>query len=210
LTLALLLKSGAGASPVANLGILFGLSGVPGIGATLDMRLELQPPNSVELQSTNTQDIHFGLTSIPLGFLSRSANVDSRLDLVAAGGFGEHATFAIQMGLAGSVGTSFTSSANLGIVMGLTGSLTGNLIAAPDIQLGLSGAPTISGGTLTPAANVGMTLGLTSTLPAFAAQANISLNFNLASVPGIAVPNLATDMRLSFATDEIRLFFRKG
>lgn len=210
MTLALLLKSSAGGSPVANLGITFGLSAISGVLANLDMHLDLLPPNAVELQVTNTQDIHFGLTSIPIGFLTRSANLDSTLGLIAVGGFAEHATLTIQMGLAGTVGTSFTSAANVGIVMGLTGSLASANTASPDIKLGLSGAPTISGGTLTPSANLGMNFGLTASQPGFVAQANLDVKLDLQAIAGIFVPTLATQMRLSFSADEIRTFFRKG
>lgn len=206
----LLLRSAVGGAVTANLGIAFGLAAVPGTTANLGIQMGLAAPTSVELNIFNTQDLHFGLTSIPVGFLTRSANVDAHLDLIATGGFGEHAAFGIQMGLAGTVGSSFTSAANLGIAMGLTGALASSNTAIQGLKLDLSGAPTISGGTLTPTANLGFTLGLVAGPVALGSQANLDMTFALQSAPSTSVLNLATEMRLSFSADEIRLFFRKG
>lgn len=207
----LLLRGAAPIAPAANFGIVFGLSAIPGVTANFDIHMDLVPPTAVEVLLTAKFDIKFGLLAIPIGYVSRSANLDTHLGLNAIGGFGERANLGIKFGMTATVGTSFNGQANFDTVFGLTASPTVVTGIAPlDIKFGLSGAPSISGGTLTPTTNLEINLDMAAS-PRFVDRANLDITMNLNGTAVIAAPPPVTiaSMALSFESDTLRLFFRK-
>lgn len=205
----LLLKSPAAGTAAATLGLTLGLSAIPGTTATLGISASLTTPTAVEVNLFGIQDIHLGLVGIPVGFLTRSASFDTQLGMVATGGFGVSPVMDITLGLSGTVGSFLQSTATPGIALGLTGAAVTPSSAILTTVLGLSGAPEVSGGTLTPSATAGLQLSLAGS-PVIGASSIVDATLGLTGIPAIKIPNLATEMRLSFTTDEIRLFFRKG
>lgn len=210
----LLLRSAPSGSPAANLGITLGLAGIAGPTAALAITLGLGAPNSVELNVFATPDVRFGLTGISTGFVTRSANVDLHTDLVAFGGFGEHANCDVLMGLTGTsaAGGFLQGTAALGTTLGLTGSVQiVGITAAPDIHLSIAGLPTISGGTVSSAATLDTRLSLNGApvLTSIAA-ADIHLDMHGTGIALTSTSSPAASMRLTFEADEIRTFFRRG
>jgi hypothetical protein len=207
----LLLKTAAGGAVSANLGINFGLSSVSGPQASLGLLISLQSPTSVELQVTNTQDIHFGLTSISAGFLTRSATVDAHLDLGSTSGYAETSNLGITFGLSGTVGSTLQGIASPGISFGLTGSLQSIHSAALTTNLGIAGAATISGGTVNVAASIGLQLNL-ATAPVMTSVASADMDLDLHGIGLALTPTTSqvATMRLTFEADQIRTFFRRG
>jgi len=205
----LLLKSAASGVAAASLGISLGLSGIAGTTATLDIHAGLTPPESVELNIFGTPDVHFGLSGISSGFVSNSATLDSNLSLNAFGGFGSSPTLSLLLGLSGTVGGTLQGNAVAGILHGLTGALSVLPSATETILCGLTGTPTLSGGTLTPTGSVAITLTLSGQAVA-TATAVCGTQLNLSATGQYAILTLATQMIVSFSTDEIVTFFRKG
>ena len=205
----LLLRGVVSGATAATLGLSLGLSGVAGTTATLSTQVGLTQPTTVELNVFASPDIKIGLTGIPVGFLSRSATLDSQLGLAAVGGFGQIPTLTLTLGLSGTVGSFLQGLANPAITHGLSAS--GTISGASNLRtfLALSGSPTVSGGTVTPSASTGLQLSLAGTA-VLSTQSILDITHDLTGAGITKVPNLATDMRLSFETDEIRLFFRKG
>lgn len=175
----LLLRSAPSGVAAASLGINLGLSGIAGPVASLGLSLDLTPPNSVELNVTATPDIHFGISAISSGFLSRTASVDITHGLTAAAAFIDTPTVGIVFGLSGTVGSFLQNSATFAITFGVTGQVSAAPTAVLNTVLGLSGAPIISGGTITPTASVAMALGIATPTAVFAANGACSINFTL-------------------------------
>jgi len=115
----------------------------------------------------------------------------------------------ITLGLSGTVGSFLQSTATPDITLGVTASGVTPGVGSLSTVLALAGAPQLSGGTLTPTASAGLQLTLVGS-SVMGAGSLVNTTLNLTGVPAIKIPNLATEMRLSFETDEIRLFFRKG
>lgn len=205
----LLLRSVASGAAAASLGITLGLSAVAGTTATLNVTLGLTPPESIELNVFATPDIHFGLSGISSGFVSNSAILDTHLNLPAMGGFTASPTLGILIGLSGTVGGTLQGNASADIHCGLTGSLQVVPGATQTIVCGLAGTPTVSGGTLTPTANVDLIFTLAGQ-PVSLSAALCDLKLDLAAAGQFAIPTLATQMRLTFSSDEIRTFFWRG
>lgn len=205
----LLLKSPASAAAAATCSLGLGLSAVAGTTATLTLVAGLTPPESVELKVFVTPTLNLGLTAIPVGFLTRTAIASLQLSLAAAGGFGSPTNLSLLLGLSGTVGSTLQGTAIETLVLGLTSAGTNPAIGTLTAQLGLTGAPTISGGTVTPSASLPLVLSLAG-VPVMVSTAICDLTTTLTGDGGSKVPNLARDMRLSFSSDETRLFFRKG
>lgn len=205
----LLLKSVVSGAAAATLGLTLGLSGIAGTTATLTINAGLTPPESVELNVFATPDIHVGLSGISSGFVSNSAVLTTNLNLPALGGFTASPTLSLLLGLSGTVGGTLQGNASAGITCGLTGGLYALPSATETIVCGLTGIPTLSGGTLTPTASIPLTLSLSGQSVMIDA-AICGLVLNLTATGQYAIPTLATQMRLSFSSDEIRTFFRRG
>jgi len=176
----LLLRSPPSGVAAANLGINLGLSGIAGPLASLGLTLGLTPPESVELNITGASDIHFGISAISTGFVSRTATVDILTGLSASGSFSASPTLGIALGLSGTVGSFLQNSATLGILCGITGQVTALPTAVLGTILGLSAFPTgISGGTVTPSATVGIALGVNTASAVFAEDGTLFLSLDL-------------------------------
>ena len=205
----LLLKSPASGAAAASLGLTLGLSAIAGTTANLGITLGLTPPESIELNVFVTPDIKFGVSAISSGFLTRSATLDTQLNLLPVGGYGASPTMTLLMGLSGTVGSFLQANATPGITCGLTANPASPGAATLDTVLTISGAPMVSGGTVTPTAVLTHTLGLSAALTGLG-FATTDILMDLTGTPIAKVPNLATNMRLSFEADEIRLIFRRG
>lgn len=207
----LLFKAAPAGVAAGTLGITFGLSGIAGTTGTADIHFGLSPITSIELNVFGTADIHFGLSGIPLGFLTRAGTVDTQLNLAGFGGFGDTRTVGIVLGLSGTIGTTLQGNGVLGINLGLSANGIPSGAGVLRTILGLTGTPTISGGTITPTGSVGISMDLVA-IPVMVANALADLTLDLQGVGVLAIPfeNQARTMRLSFSADEIRTFFRKG
>lgn len=207
----LLLKSPPSGIAAATCTLSLGLAALAGPQATLTLVAGLNAPNSVELNVFVTPDLTLGLTAIPVGFLTRTATADLQLPLSAQGGFGASATPSLNLGLSGTVGSFLQGTATETLVLGLTGAGSSPGSATLSAQLGLTGAPTVSGGTLTPTTSLPLTLSL-SGAPVMIAGSLLDLTLGLTGtgITPIPVSSQARTMRLTFETDEIRVFFRKG
>jgi hypothetical protein len=168
-------------------------------------------PTSIEFQVSGSC-LGTGLvTAISSGFLSRTAFVDGTGLVSAFGGYGETATITGTGLVSATVGSFFDGGA-----VSVTG--TGSVTAAGsfgDIPLfiggsgSVTGIPTITGGTITVSATA-QGIGLCSaSMPLLIEQASLMGTGTVTATGETAVTSLATDMRLSFESDEIRLFFRK-
>jgi hypothetical protein len=207
----LLLKGAQSGIAAATLGIGFGLSGIAGTTASLGVVIGLTPPEAVEANIFVTPDIHFGLSAISTGFLTRTASLSTTLDLAPRGGFGASPTLGILMGLSGTVGTFLQSTAIPGITMGLTASLASPATASLSTVFTIAGSPTISGGTVSTAATHTIQMSLNGA-PIFVGRASLDMDLNLTGIGTLAIPfeNQARTMRLTFECDQIRTFFRRG
>lgn len=208
----LLLFKPAVGSPAAAIGITCGLVAAGSLAtAAIGISLTLNAPTSIELQVTAVPDIHFGLSGISIGFLTRTASVGMQLGIQAAGGFGGTASPSILMGLSGTVGSFFDGGAvTLGTVFGLSGATAPSVAASLPINFAIVGVPTITGGTVTPSASTGIVLGLAG-MPILVgrATADIALTVNGVGVILAPPPVTIASMALSFESDTMRLFFRK-
>lgn len=175
----LLLRSPPSGVAAANLGINFGLSGIAGPLASLSLILDLAPPNAVEVNLSAGLDVHFGITAISSGFLSRTATVDASLGLSASPAFTASPSLGLTLGLSGTVGSFLQNSATLAVICGVTGQVTALPAATLGTILGISGLPIISGGTLTPSASLGTMLGLSIGQAVFASNGSMSVSINL-------------------------------
>lgn len=207
----LLLKAAPSGVAAATLGLGFGLSGIAGTQASLGVVIGLSAPTSVEVNVFGIPDIHFGLTGISVGFLTRTASLSTVMDLTPQGGFGSSPTLSILMGLSGTVGTFLQATATPAITMGLTANLASPSSATLSTVFTIAGSPTISGGTISTAAThtIQMTL---NGVPLFVDRSSLDVDLGLTGIGTLAIPfeNQARTMRLSFSADEIRTFFRKG
>ena len=179
----LLLRGAISAAPAATLGITFGLSGVSGPTASVGIALGLTPPNEFELNVVATSDIHFGLTGISSGFLSRSAVLDTRMDISATPSFTDVVSVPLVFGLSGTVGSFLQNSATLGINFDISGQIGALPVATLTTVLGISGAPTISGGTVSTASTLGINFGLSLTAPVLLSTGTVDLKFSVQAVP---------------------------
>lgn len=207
----LIFKQAASGVAAGTLGIAFGLSGVAGTTGKADIHLGLPDITSIEINVFGIADVHFGLVGIPIGFLTRTGTLDTRLDLMGFGGFGDTRALDIVFGLSGTVGSTLQGNGTLGINLGLSASLIPSGIGTLTTVLGLSGSPTISGGTITPTGSAGISLRLTA-IPVMAMNglADISLDLDGLGTALTPIDSQATQMRLTFSADQIRTFFRKG
>lgn len=207
----LLFKAAPAGVAAATLGIGFGLSGIAGTQASLGVVVGLTPPESIELNVFVTPDIHFGLSAISLGFLTRTASLSTVLDLAPQGGFGSSPTLGILMGLSGTMGSFLQGTATPAITMGLTANLATQATATLRTNLSIAGSPTISGGTISTAATHTIQMSLNGA-PIFVDQTSLDIDLDASATGVIVIPfeNQARTMRLSFSADEIRTFFRKG
>lgn len=206
----LLLRTLATGVAAATLGIGLGLTASgSGTSATLGISLGLTPPEAVELQVTDVQGIQFGLVGIPLGFTVASATVKASCTLGGRGGFGASPTIPLNLGLSGTVGSFFDGgNTTLGIAHGLSAPAVQITAAAPAISLGLRGTPIISGGTISSAANLPLKFDLAAvsnlgTVGILVTQMDLSAE-------GVSlVISTVESMILTFAADDVRMFFRK-
>jgi len=175
----LLLKSPPSGVAAANLGITLGLSGIAGPLASLGLVLDLTPPNAVEVNISAGLDLHFGVSAVSSGFLSRTASIDLVSGLSAVGGYTDNPTLGLALGLSGTVGSFLQNSATFAVTFGVTGQVTALPTASISTILGLSGAPIISGGTVTPSASVGLTFGVSAASAVFANNGTMAVSIKL-------------------------------
>lgn len=207
----LLLLRSPPAGPVSALASFgFGLNASGSVSTALvsfSMGLAL---GSIEINVSADVGFTHKLSGISTGFLSAPATmVPVAVDVTATGGFGAAAQLTSTFGLTGTVGSTLQGIGSPAMTFGLTGSpliaITGNSA----LTLGLAGTPVVSGGTVTPAALTSISLNLVGAglLPA---QAICDTQVGLQGTGFPHIVGLATQMRLSFSSDEIRTFFRKG
>jgi len=206
----LLLRGAAPANPSVTFSLQSGLAFDNSAHVTFANVLSFGPFDSVELQISVNFDLHTGLTPIPFLTVGPGVSFDTHLGLTGLGGYSDRVTFANTLNSGWTVGSTLQGAVSFAI----TSALTGDLRAAPVCALGLVsaiswGVPNISGGTL----NAGVSFALQSALlgtPIFVDGVSFDAHTDLQATARIVIPNLATEVRLSFETDEMRLFFRKG
>lgn len=209
----LLLFKGASATLTATIA---GIGAVVASGSTVSATCAgvgtLNAPNSIELMvSVNCAGVG-GVLAIPQGFLTRTALVDGQGNVVSFGGFGSIITVAGIGGVTATVGSFFDGGVltinGVGTAIG-----TGRPVPPATLIAGLgnlTAIPIISGGTISSAAQINGLGGISASFPVLAASVIANGQGDVQGTGGLAIPILATQMRLSFAADEIRLFFRKG
>jgi len=205
----LLLRSAASGLPAGNAGIQFGVNGIAGPVATAGISFGVPSPTSIEINVFANAGLQLEAIGIPVGFLSSSGNADLHLSAVGSGGYGFVANADIRFTVTGTVGSTLQGVGNANIALGGAGAAIATTTAGVSLFLNITGAATISGGTLTPSGSTKIALSLngnsvlgTSTL------ADIHFDVHGQGFPQIV--GLATQMRLSFSCDEIRTFFRRG
>jgi len=206
----LLLRSPPSGSPAAVASIGFGLTAAGSAStATLSFSLGLTL-SAIEINVSADVGFTNQLTGISAGFLSAPATlIPVAINVSASGGFGSVTTLTTLFGLTGTVGSTLQGQANSAMTFGLSGSPIIVSPATVGLNLGLTAAATLSGGTLTPTAQVGIRLDLTAA-SFLGSQAICDTQFGLQGTGFPQIVGLATQMRLSFSSDEIRTFFRKG
>lgn len=207
----LLLRTLATGAAAATLGIGLGLAAAgSGSSATLGISLGLTPPESIELQVTDLPGIQFGLTGIPLGFNVASATLHTGCGLTGRAGFGATPTIPLNLGLSGTVGSFFDGgNTTLAITQGLTAAAVQASSANPAISLGLRGTPIITGGTISTAANLPLLLNLAGNSTFLGTNGFLVTQMNLTAEAVSFVGSTVESMILTFAADDIRMFFRK-
>jgi hypothetical protein len=207
----LLLRSPPSGTPAAVVAIglglaAFGSTTTASVGTSFGLTL-----SSIEINVSADVGFANKLTGISVGFLSAPATaIPIAFGLPAGGGFGAVTQLTTLFGLSGTIGTTLQGTATPAISFGLPAAPSIVTSANPRITLALAGSPiTVSGGTITPTAVAGITLSLNGfAIPLATAVCDIATD--ISGTPITSVLNLATQMRLSFEADEIRLFFRKG
>jgi hypothetical protein len=206
----LLLRSPPSGSPAAIAAISFGLvaagnTGITQLSTSFGINL-----TSVEISISANVGFANKLTGISVGFLSGPATaINTAFDLPASGGFGGATQLTTVFGLTGTVGSTLQGIGAPDITLGLNASPLIAITGKPGIVFALAGTPITSGGTVTPTAVTNFTFSLNGT-PSQTTSAVCDMALGLKGTAITSVPNLATDMRLSFECDEIRVFFRKG
>lgn len=205
----LLLRSPPTGLAAASLGIALGLTAAgSGVSANLGIAFTLVPPESIEIQLVGLNSVNFGLSGIPIGFQAGNATLGMVFGLGARGGFGASPSIPITMGLSGTVGSFFDGQGSVTITHGLTGAPVTLTAANVGMQLGLTGTPIISGGTISSAANLATTLGLTSASHSIGTTALLAMLFTLSGSAIVETASLVESMTLTFESDLVRTFFR--
>lgn len=177
--------------------------------ANVDIALGLGAPTSIELRVNAVENIALGLTAIGKAYVTRSANLTTITGLTARGGFGDVVALTTTLGLSGTVGPFLDGIASVGIQHGLSGAGSISTPAILATQLGLAGAPTITGGTIDSTAALTISMGLTAP-ERIGSFAVLDVGLALLATGSVHFETVVTDMRLTFAADEIRLFWRKS
>lgn len=206
----LLLRSPPSGTPAAVASIGFGLNAAGSVAtANISFSLGLSL-SAIEINVSADVGFTNQLTGISAGFLSAPATlIPVAINVTAAGGFGSVTTLTTVFGLTGTVGSTLQGQANAAMTFGLTGSPLIVSSANAALTLGLAAAATLSGGTLTPVAQIGIQLDLNAA-PFLGSQAICDTQLGLQGTGFPHIVGLATQMKLSFSSDEIRTFFRKG
>lgn len=192
-----------------------GIGGIIASGSTVSATVggigAVNAPTSIELQVFATVQGTGTITAIPQGFLTRTATVDGTGSIAAFGGFGDVLAVAGLGGVTATVGSFFDGGA-----LSISGSgavSAAGQFASTALVAGVgavSAVPTISGGTLSLSATVAGRGDFAVSRPVLSALAIVDGSGGIQAAGSLAIPTLATQMRLSFSADEMRLFFRKG
>lgn len=172
----------------------------------------LNAPTSVELMVSASCAGVGGVIAIPTGFLTRSATVDGQGNVVAFGGFGSVVNVPGIGGVTATVGSFFDGGA---LTINGVGAAVGAGRPVPPATLiagfgSVTAVPIISGGTVSSAAQINGFGALSVTFPALVATVLADGSGDVQATGGFGIQPLATQMRLSFSADEIRVTFRKG
>lgn len=166
--------------------------------------------SAIELHVFATYAASGNLQALPQNFRVGAGALTANGNLSATVGFGPSATLAAFGNLSGTVGTVFQGIGALNAQGGLTvsGVLldTGKLIALGN----LAATGQVTGGVVTPSALLAAHGDLVITGASFALNANLSGQGDLSGFGFPQQVGFATQMRISFSADEIRVFFRKG
>jgi len=203
----LLLKTPPSGATTATLGLALGLMGDPGAHATADLTLGLSPPTAIEANVFGNLGVTLGLQGISVGLLTRSASCDLSLPILAAGGFGDIPTLTLALGLSGTVGSFLQGTGSCDLTLGITGAASVPAQGTLPLTLGLSAAADLSGGTLTPTAMAGLALSLNGA-PLIGSVASLDLSLDLQPTSELIFGSAATQMRVTFQGDSIRMFFK--
>jgi len=168
-------------------------------------------PESIELMVFADIGGVGGVTAISQGFLTRTATVAGEGSVVAFGGYGATLNFSGIGGVTATVGSFFDGGA---VTLAGIGTVSGAGVFTSAAFLAgfgsLSAIPVISGGTISSAATVAGIGIVTGAIPIQMAIGSLEGMGDILAIPSVGVPNLATQMRLSFGADDMRLTFRKG
>jgi hypothetical protein len=206
----LLLRSPPSGAPAATIAATGSLTASGTTGATTLTAIGSLAVNAIELHVFGTFDGQGNLQGLSQNFVTATAAFIAHGDLAPIVGFGPSAALAAFGNLTATVGSIFQGIAALNASGGLT--VAGKLISsARYIATGsLNAVGTVTGGIVTPAALLAATGSLTITGAVLATNANLDGSGDLQGQGFPQQVGFATQMRLSFSADEIRLFFRKG
>jgi len=206
----LLLRSAASANPAATLTASGSLSAAGTTGATTLTATGSLTLGSIELHVFAALDGQGNLQGLSQNFLTGIAALTGAGDLASIGGFQSSATLTGLGSLSATVGTVFQGIGGLNAQGGLTAAGSILQSARLDGTGSLSAAGIVTGGIVTPTATLAGIGILSITGAVLASDANLIGTGDLTGFGFRQAIGFATQMRLSFSSDEIRTFFRKG
>lgn len=206
----LLLRSPPSGTPAATIAAIGSLTASGTTGATTLAGTGSLAVNAIELHVFGTFDGHGNLQGLSQNFVTAIGALTGHGDLAPIVGFGPSAALAAFGNLTATVGSIFQGIAVLNASGGLT--VAGKLISSATYAANgrLTAVGIVTGGVVTPAALLAANGSLTITGAVLATNATLDGSGDLQGQGFPQQVGFATQMRLSFSADEIRLFFRKG